>query len=119
MNFYTDMQTMADTLIAEYGMAASLRNNTTGALRSCVIAITDYMPRDAQTQLANPTERTVMIAAGLGDIPNAPPDWENEQLVTYVQPGGTEIDETLSFTMPLKLYAPGGIVVAYQTNVKL
>jgi hypothetical protein len=119
--FYAQMLAVADQLITDYGMAASLRNNETGALRACIVAITDYMPRDAATQLANPTERTVLFAAGLGDIPNAAPDWENEQLVTYVQPPGNPpvINETLSFTMPLKLYSPGGIVVLYQTNVKL
>jgi len=117
--FYAEMLTIADGLLKQYGMAASLRDNSTGVLRACTIAITDYSPRDAQTQLANPTERTVLFAAGLGDIPNKAPDWQNEQLVTYVQPGGTVINEILSFSQPLKLYSPAGIVVLYQTNVKL
>lgn len=119
--FYAQMLAVADQLITDYGMVAMLRNNNTGALRECYIAITNYAPRDAQTQLANPTERTVIFAAGLGDIPNAEPDWENEQLVTYVQPPANPpvINEILSFKMPLKLYSPGGIVVLYQTDVKL
>ena len=119
--FYAEMLAVADQLITDYGMVAALKNNNTQALRECFIAITEYMPRDAQTQLANPTERTVLFAAGLGDIPNLAPDWENEQLVTYVQPPGNppQINEILSFSMPLKLYSPGGIVVLYQTNVKL
>lgn len=119
--FYTDMLNVADTLITQYGMVAALRNNATGALRECFVALTEYMPRDAMTQLANPTERTIIFAAGLGDIPNAAPDWENEQVVTYKQPPENPpvINEILSFSMPLKLYAPGGIVVLYQTNVRL
>lgn len=119
--FYAEMLGVADALIKQYGMAASLRDNATGALRDCFVAVTDYMPRDAQTQLANPTERTVLFAAGLGSIPGKAPDWENEQLVTYVQPAANPpvTNEILSFTMPLKLYGPGGIVVLYQTNVKL
>lgn len=119
--FYAEMLAVADNLIQEYGMVAALRNNSTGALRSCTVAITSYMPRDASTLLANPTERTVLFAAGLGDIPNLAPDWENEQLITYVQPAANPpvINEILSFTMPLKLYSPGGIVVLYQTNVRL
>lgn len=119
--FYAEMLAIADSLLAEYGMVAALRDNSTGALRACTIAITDYAPRDAQTQLANPTERTVLFAAGLGDIPNKAPDWENEQLVTYVQPPANPpvINEILSFSMPLKLYSPAGIVVLYQTNAKL
>lgn len=121
VTFYAQMATIGDQLIAEYGMVAALRNNETGALRACTIAITDYAPRDAQTQLANPTERTVLFAAGLGDIPNKAPDWENEQLVTYVQPAANPpvINEVLSFSQPLKLYSPAGIVVLYQTNAKL
>jgi hypothetical protein len=117
--FYAEMLAVADELIADYGMPANLRNNETLVLRPCVIVVSDYMPRDAQTQLANPTERTILFAAGLGDIPNLAPDWEYEQLITYVQPGGTVVNEVLSFTQPLKLYSPGGIVVLYQTNVKL
>jgi hypothetical protein len=119
--FYAEMAAVGDQLIAEYGMVASLRNNSTGDLRSCTIAVIDYAPRDAMTQLANPTERTVLFAAGLGDIPNKAPDWQNEQLVTYVQPAAAPpvINEILSFSQPLKLYSPAGIVVLYQTNVKL
>lgn len=119
--FYAEMLVIADDLLTKYGMAASLRNNETGALRDCTIAITDYAPRDAQTLLANPTERTVLFAAGLGSIPAKAPDWENEQLVTYKQPATKPpvINEVLSFSMPLKLYSPAGIVVLYQTNAKL
>lgn len=119
--FYAEMLAIADGLLAEYGMVAALRNNSTGVLRGCTIAVTDYAPRDAQTQLANPTERTVLFAAGLGDIPNKAPDWENEQLVTYKQPAANPpvINEILSFSQPLKLYSPAGIVVLYQTNAKL
>ena len=119
--FYAEILSIADQLIDEYGMAANLRVNAGGALRPCVIVISDYMPRDAQTLLANPTERTVLFAAGLGDIPNKAPEWEGEQLITYIQPPANPpvINEILNFTMPLKLYSPGGIVVLYQCTVKL
>ena len=119
--FYQEILGIADQLIAEYGMVANLRANSGGALRSCTVVVSDYMPRDAQTQLANPTERTVLFAAGLGDIPNKAPDWEGEMLITYLQPPTNPpvINEVLAFSMPLKLYAPGGIIVLYQTTVKL
>lgn len=119
--FYAEILAIGDGLIDQYGMLASLRANVGGALRDCYVVVSDYMPRDAQTQLANPTERTILFAAGLGDIPNAAPDWENETLVTYVQPvtNPPVINEILAFTMPLKLYSPGGIVVLYQCTVKL
>ena len=118
--FYAEILGIADQLIDEYGMDANLRSNATGSLRSCVVAIPDYMPKDAETQLANPTLRTVLFAAGLGDIPNKAPDWQNETLVTYVQPAANPpvINEILAFTEPLKLYSPAGIVLLYQTNVK-
>ena len=118
--FYAEMLAIADELINQYGMVASLRLNSGATIRECFIVISDYMPKDAETQLANPTLRTVLIAAGLGDIPNAAPDWQNEMLVTYVQPVATPpvINEILAFTEPLKLYSPAGIVVLYQTNVK-
>ena len=116
--FYASMLAIADQLINQYGMTANLKANSDGSLRSCFIVITDWMPKDAETQLANPTLRTVLFAAGLGDIPNKAPDWQNETLVTYVQPGGVVIDEVLAFTEPLKLYSPAGIVLLYQTNVK-
>ena len=121
VQFYKEIGAIADQLIDEYGMDANLRSNATGSLRSCVVVIPDYMPRDVQTLLANPTERTVLFAAGLGDIPNAAPDWEGEQLLSYIQPPADPpvIYEILSFTMPLKLYSPGGIVVLYQCTVKL
>jgi len=119
--FYAQMLAVADTLLTEYGMACNLRNNKTKVLRPCIAAVIKYNPRDAATLLANPTMRTVLIAAGLGDIPNKAPDWENEQLITYQQPPANPpvVNEILSFTQPLELYAPGGIVVLYQTNVKL
>ena len=84
--FYAEMLVIADQLINQYGMTANLKANSDGSLRSCFIVITDWMPKDAETQLANPTLRTVLFAAGLGDIPNKAPDWQNETLVTYMQP---------------------------------
>jgi len=118
--FYAEMLAIADQLINQYGMTANLRANEGGALRPCFIVITDYMPKDAETQLANPTLRTVLFAAGLGDIPNGEPDWQNEMLVTYKQPVANPpvINEILAFTEPLKLYSPAGIILLYQTTVK-
>jgi len=68
--FYNEMLGVADQLISQYGMKANLKSNADQSLRPCIIVITDYMPRDAETQLANPTMRTVLFAAGLGDIHN-------------------------------------------------
>ena len=115
---YIGMLATADQLLQQFGMKASLRRG--GIDRDCVVVITEYMPKDAQTQLANPTDRQVLISAGLGGVPAVPPDWEQDQLVTYVQPAGNlpTVNEILPFTMPVKPIAPAGIVVLYQTTVR-
>ena len=113
---------IADKLITKFGMAAKLRRIVSGSPvdRNCYVVITEYMPKDAASQLANPTDRQVIISAGLGDVPTMPPDFELDQLVTFVQPLGTTpvIDEILPFTMPVKPIRPAGIVVLYQTSVR-
>ena len=115
---YAALGAVADQLIQEFGMKASLLNN--GVYRDCWIVVTDYNPKEAPTQLTNPTDRIVLISAGLGAVPAQPPDFRNDKLVTYFQPAANPpvINETLPFTMPIKLFSPAGIVVLYQTAVK-
>jgi hypothetical protein len=115
---YISSRATADELIQFFGMLASLVRN--GVYRDAWVAVTEYMPKDAASQLANPTDRQVFISAGLGGVPAQPPDWEQDQLVTYVQPPGTPrvVNEVLPFTMPVKPISPAGIVVLYQTTVK-
>jgi hypothetical protein len=116
---YAGMAQIADELIQEFGMKATLRRNGTQD-RDCYVAIIEYQPKDAATQLANPTDRVVLIDPLFGGVPAMPPDWERDQLVTYVQPPGTPPvgNEILSFTMPVKPISPAGIVVVYQTSVR-
>ena len=113
---YTNMRESADNLILRFGMRASLRRG--GVDRDCYVVVTEYMPKDASTALANPTDRQVLIAPGLGDVPTTPPDNELDQLVTYVQPLGTVVDEILPFTMPVKPVRPAGVVVLFQSTVR-
>jgi hypothetical protein len=113
---YISTRGVADKLILRYGMKASLRRG--GVDRACYVVVTDYMPKDASTSLASPTDRRVYIAAGLGAVPTTPPDWEVDQLVTYVQPLGTVVNEILPFTMPVKPISPAGVVVCYETTVR-
>jgi hypothetical protein len=116
---YPTMRGVADKLILKFGMKASLVRSG-NAYRDCWIVITDYMPKDMQSQLTNPTDRAVLISAGLGGVPALAPDFELDQLVTYKQPVATPpvTDEVLPFTMPIKPISPAGIVVLYQTTVK-
>jgi hypothetical protein len=118
---YIRSRTVADKLIQKFGMAAVLR--PVGAVdasqdRSCWVVITDYNPRDQETKLANPTDRKVIMSAGLGAVPNAPPNNETDLLVTFVQPGGTVQNEVLPFTSPVKPFSPAGVVVVYEFTVR-
>jgi hypothetical protein len=115
---YPVMRETADALIKQFGMKASLVRG--GVFRDCWIVVDNYLPKDAQTALANPTDRTILISAGLGAVPATPPDFNLDQLVTYKQPAAIPPvrDEVLPFTSPIKLYSPAGIVVLYQVTVK-
>ena len=115
---YPGLLADADSLVKYFGMQAALVRN--GVYRTCWVVITDYMPKDAASQLANPTDRRVIMSAGLGAIPGTPPNNELDQLVTYVQPPGTPpvVDEVLPFTCPVKPIRPAGIVVLYEFTVR-
>jgi hypothetical protein len=113
---YVGMQSTADLLLKEFGMSAVLRR--AGVDRPCIVAIIDYMPRDKANQLANPTDRRVLISAATPEVQAEPPSNELDQLVTFVQPGGTVVDEILPFAQPVKKYAPAGVVVLYEATVR-
>lgn len=118
---YPKMRGKADNLVKKFGMRCLLRRmeNAPGVTdRECYAVIPEYLTKDAASQLANPTDRLVYIAAGLGGVPTAPPDWEKDQLVTFVQPLGTVEDEVLPFTKPVKPIRPAGIDVIYEAMVK-
>jgi hypothetical protein len=113
-NFYEEMLAVANTLLSPppvgFGMKASLRRLTDSPTdRECTIAIIDYQPRDAASQLANPTDRKVLIAATPGILAE-PPDNEKDKLVPLIGPDANVI---LPFTSPVKIYAPAGIVLLY------
>lgn len=113
---YAGTREDADALIQEFGMRCSLRRG--GVARDCWAAVYEYRPKDAASQLANPTDRACIISAGLGAVPTTPPDFEQDVLVTYVQPGGTVVDEVLSFAQPIKPTKPAGVVVCYEGMVR-
>lgn len=117
---YVRSRAMGDRLIKKFGMSAALRRD--GVDRQCVVVMPEYMSRENPSQMTNPTDRQVFIAAGLGDVPTTPPDNEIDQLVTYVQPLGTPpvVDEVLPFTAAsVKPIRPAGIVVLWQATVRL
>lgn len=116
---YIRSRATGDKLVKKFGMTAALRRG--GIDRECVVCIPAYLSRENPSALANPTDRQVYIAAGLGDVLSTPPDNEADQLVTYVQPLGTPpvVDEILSFTAAsVKPIRPAGIVVVWEAMVR-
>lgn len=115
-SFYPQMRSVADDLIKTFGMEAALwRQDGSPQSRSCWIVIYDYNPRDRNTQLANPTDRKILISAGLGDVPNNPPDNEQDKLLVLT---GPDAGVQLPFTSPVKIFAPAGIIVLYESTVR-
>lgn len=114
---YARTRATADKLLKYFGMSAVLRREGIPD-RVCIVAITDYSPRDASSQLANPTDRHVIMSAATPEIQALPPNNELDQLVTFIQPGGTVVNEILPFTCPAKPIAPAGVPVLYEFTVR-
>lgn len=115
---YVRTRATGDRLVQKFGMKAVLRR--AGIDRVCYVVLPKYLTRE-KNDLANPTDRTVYIAAGLGDVPSMPPDNEADQLVTFVQPLGTPpvVDEILPFTgASVEPIRPAGIVVLWTAMVR-
>jgi hypothetical protein len=114
---YLGTRATADKLISKFGMKAVLRRATDNPTdRPCMVVVVDYMARDEASALANPTDRKVIMSAvGLDE---KPPDNERDELVTFVQPGGTVEDEVLPFTCPVNPVKPAGITVIYEFTVR-
>lgn len=117
---YVKTRAIGDKLVKKFGMLATLRREG-GGDRDCYCVMPDYLSRENPSSMTNPTDRTVYIAAGLGGVPNMPPDNEADRLVTYVQPPSTPpvVDEILPFTpASVKPIRPAGITVLYQATVR-
>lgn len=116
---YTKTRATGDRLVKKFGMKASLRRD--GVDRDCYVVLTEYLSRENPAQATNPTDRQVLIAAGLGAVLATPPDNEQDQLVTYVQPPTSPpvVDEILPFTAAsVKPIRPAGITVLWQAMVR-
>jgi len=111
-DFFTSMQSTAMTLITQFGMPAVLRR-VGSTDRPCTICIYDYAPRDPVTQLANPTQRKVLISV-TGLLTN-PPDNEQDQLVPSQ---GPDANVPLPFAQPVKPYAPNGTIICWDCVVR-
>ncbi len=116
---YIKSRGVGDKLVKKFGMLASLRRD--GVDRDCYVVVADYLSRENPSQATNPTDRQVIMAAGLGAVLVTPPDNELDQLVTYVQPRTTPpvVDEILPFTAAsVKPIRPAGITVLWQAMVR-
>lgn len=116
---YIKARNTGDRLVKKFGMLASLRRE--GVDRDCYVVVADYLSRENAAQATNPTDRQVIMAAGLGAVIAQPPDNELDQLVTYVQPPTVPpvVDEILPFTAAsVKPIRPAGITVLWQAMVR-
>jgi hypothetical protein len=122
---YVSTQAEADALIRFFGMGAVLRRKTgaTSTDRPCSVCIIEYNPREKPADLANPTDRKVILSPidpSTGHPLAIVPDNEQDVLVTFVQPLGTPPiqNEVLPLTCKPKPTAPAGVTVLWEFTVR-
>lgn len=119
---YPAMQETADELIKYFGMRAVLRSLTAArADRPVTVAIVEFMPREKANELANPTDRKVVMSPldpVTGLVLAEPPDDELDALVTFVQPAGVTQDEVLRMTCKPAMTAPAGVNCLWEFTVR-
>ena len=121
---YPAMQQTADELVKYFGMGAVLRSLTGSRPdRPCTIAIIEYNPREKPTDMANPTDRKVVMSPldpSTGLELTLPPDSELDALVTFVQPlTKPPIEkEVLPMTCKPKKTSPAGIDCLWEFTVR-
>lgn len=111
----------AANLLDFFGMDAVLRRaGSSPEDRPCVVAIISYDPREKPADLANPTDRKVIMSAANSEVQLMPPDNELDQLVTFVQPPTNPpvVDEVLPLTCKPKKTAPAGVTVIWEFTVR-
>jgi len=118
---YAQAITDADDLIQFFGMDAVLRR--AGSIpedRPCRVVIVEYLPREKPSDLANLTDCKVIMSAKNSEVQLTPPDSEQDQLVTFVQPPTNPpvIDEILPMTCKPKKTAPAGVTVIWEFTVR-
>ena len=116
---YNQAITDADNIIQYFGMNAVLRR-AGSTDRPCRVAIIEYNPREKPSDLANPTDRKVIMSAKNPEVQLMPPDNELDQLVTFVQPPTNPpvVDEILPMTCKPKKTAPAGVTVIWEFTVR-
>ena len=120
---YQKTQVDADNLLLEFGMGAVLRRVTaTPTDRPCTVCIIDYLSREKQAELANPTDRKVIMSPldPTTGLPLVAPDNELDQLVTFVQPptNSPVVNEILPLTCTPRPTAPAGVIVLWEFTVR-
>ena len=118
---YQETLADAEELILYFGMDAVLRRaGSSPEDRPCRVAIIEYDPREKPSDLANPTDRKVVMSARNSEVQLMPPDSELDQLVTFVQPPAKPpiVHEVLPLTCKPKPTAPAGVVVIWEFTVR-
>ncbi len=118
---YVQAITDADNLIRFFGMDAVLRREGSSPIdRPCRVAIIKFNPREKPAELANPTDRKVIMSAKNSEVQLMPPDNEQDKLVTFVQPPTNPpvVDEILPLTCKPEKTAPAGVTVLWEFTVR-
>lgn len=118
---YDQMIIDADGLIDYFGMDAVLRRaGSSPEDRPCRLVIVEYKPREKPSDLANPTDRAVIMSAKNPEVQAMPPDNEQDLLVTFVQPPTNPpvVNEILPMTCKPKVTAPAGVPVIWEFTVR-
>jgi hypothetical protein len=118
---YLQAITDADDLITYFGMNAVLRRvGSSPEDRPCRVVIISYDPHEKAADLANPTDRKVIMSAKNSEVQLMPPDNEQDQLVTFVQPPTNPpvVHEVLPLTCKPKPTAPAGVTVIWEFTVR-
>ena len=118
---YLQAITDADDLIVYFGMNAVLRRAGSSPVdRPCRVVIISYDPHEKPSDLANPTDRKVIMSAKNSEVQLMPPDNEQDQLVTFVQPPTHPpiVHEILPLTCNPKPTAPAGVTVIWEFTVR-
>lgn len=111
----------ADDLITFFGMDAVLRRKGSSPEdRPCRVVIISYDPREKAADLANPTDRKVIMSAANSEVQLMEPDNEQDKLVTFVQPPTNPpvIDEVLPMNCKPKPTRPAGVTVIWEFTVR-
>lgn len=111
---------MADRQIRRLGgRAGAIVREGVGTPIPIMCSVTEYSPREARGEFIEPTDRRCVVSTFRPDGTdlNTLPDKETDTIVLY-RNGTTIVEVELNIVMPPKIYDPGGVVCAFELQVR-